>query len=172
MTDRPVDDVTEPPLQRDAAAPGGYVSTMPSDFALKTMNTVHRGLLKLTCGRAGYRVSNMPVLELTTIGRKSGQPRSVMLTSPVQDGQTLVVVASRGGDDTNPAWFLNLCDNPKVDVALQGGPKQPMQARVATPDERSTLWPRVVADHKNYAGYQTKTSREIPLVLLEPARSN
>jgi deazaflavin-dependent oxidoreductase (nitroreductase family) len=168
MNHRPVDDVTRPRLQGDEAQGGGYVQLMPSDFALKTMNAVHRGLLKLTCGRAGYHVSNMPVLELTTIGRKSGQPRSVMLTSPVQDGTTLVVVASRGGDDTNPAWFLNLRDNPEVDVALQGAPKKAMLARVATADERSALWPRVIADHKNYAGYQTKTSREIPLVLLEP----
>jgi deazaflavin-dependent oxidoreductase (nitroreductase family) len=141
---------------------------MPSDFALKTMNAVHRSLLKITCGRAGWHISNMPALELTTTGRKSGQPRSVMLTAPVQDGTTLVVVASRGGDDTHPAWFLNLRDNPDVEVALQGGPKQRMHARVATAEERSTLWPRVIADHKNYAGYQTKTSREIPLVLLEP----
>jgi deazaflavin-dependent oxidoreductase (nitroreductase family) len=141
---------------------------MPSDFALKAMNTVHRGLLKITGGHAGWQVSNMPVLELTTTGRKSGQPRSVMLTSPVQDGATLVVVASRGGDDTHPAWFLNLRDNPDVQVAVQGGPKKSMRARIATATERSTLWPRVIADHRNYADYQTKTSREIPLVLLEP----
>jgi deazaflavin-dependent oxidoreductase (nitroreductase family) len=110
----------------------------------------------------------MPVLELTTTGRKSGQPRSVMLTSPLQEGSTLVIVASRGGDDQHPAWFLNLRDNPDVEVAFKGGPKQPMRARVATPEERARLWPLVTADHKNYAGYQTKTQREIPLVLLEP----
>ncbi len=141
---------------------------MPSDFVLKTMNAVHRGLLKVSGGHAGWRVSNMPVLELTTIGRKSGQPRSVMLTSPLQDGDKLVVVASRGGDDTHPAWFLNLRDNPDVDVAFQGGSKQPMLARIASADERKRLWPQVIADHKNYAGYQTRTQREIPLVLLEP----
>jgi deazaflavin-dependent oxidoreductase (nitroreductase family) len=110
----------------------------------------------------------MPVLELTTTGRKSGQPRSVMLTSPLQEGSTLVIVASRGGDDQHPAWLLNLRDNPDVEVAFKGGPKQPMRARVATPEERARLWPLVTADHKNYAGYQTKTQREIPLVLLEP----
>ncbi|MEP7178578.1 MAG: nitroreductase/quinone reductase family protein, partial [Pseudonocardiales bacterium] len=85
---------------------------MPSDLVRKTMNTVHRGLLKLSGGRAGWNVSNMPVLELTTTGRKSGQQRSVMLTSPFQDGDSIVVVASRGGDDQSPAWFLNLRDNP------------------------------------------------------------
>ena len=141
---------------------------MPSDFALKTMNAVHRSLLKISGGRVGWNVSNMPVLELTTTGRKSGQPRSVMLTSPVQEGTTLVVVASRGGDDKPPAWLLNLQDNPDVEVALKGKAKQRMRARIATPEERSRLWPRVTADHKNYAGYQTKTTREIPLVLLEP----
>ena len=142
---------------------------MPSDLALKAMNTFHRGILKISGGRLGWQASNMPVLELTTKGRKSGQPRSVMLTSPLQEGETIVVVASRGGDDQHPAWFLNLRDDPAVEVALKGGPKRPMRARVASPEERSRLWPRVTEDHRNYAGYQTKTDREIPLVLLEPA---
>jgi deazaflavin-dependent oxidoreductase (nitroreductase family) len=140
---------------------------MPSDFALKTMNAVHRGLIKISGGRVGWQVA-MPVLELTTIGRKSGQPRSVLLTSPHQEGDTWVVVASRGGDDTHPAWFLNLRDNPEVEVSLKGGPKQPMRARIADADERARLWPKITADFKNYAQYQTKTEREIPLVFLEP----
>ena len=140
---------------------------MPSDFALKTMNAVHRGLIKLTGGRVGWQVA-MPVLELTTTGRKSGQPRSVLLTSPHQEGDTWVVVASRGGDDTHPAWFLNLRDKPEVEVSLKGGPKQPMRARIADAGERARLWPKITADFKNYAQYQTKTEREIPLVFLEP----
>lgn len=135
---------------------------------LKTMNTAHRALLKVTFGKVGWSAGPMAVLELTTIGRKSGQRRSVMLTSPVQEGDTWVVVASRGGDDTHPAWFLNLRDNPDVEVSLQGKPKQPMHARVATTEERARLWPTVTSVAKNYAGYQTKTEREIPLVLLEP----
>ena len=142
---------------------------MPSDLQLKAMNTLHRGMLKLSGGRLGWNAASMPVLELTTIGRKSGQPRSVMLTSPLQEGTTIVVVASRGGDDQHPAWFLNLRDNPDVEVTWKGEPKRRMRARVASADERARLWPRVTADHKNYAGYQTKTEREIPLVLLEPA---
>jgi len=141
---------------------------MPSDFALKAMNGFHRTLLKISGGRIGWSASGMPVVELTTIGRKSGLPRSVMLTSPVQEGSTIVVVASRGGDEQHPAWFLNLKENPDVEVALKGAPKQKMHARVATPEERARLWPLVTAEHKNYAGYQTKTSREIPLVLLTP----
>src|SRR5215210_1730425 len=122
---------------------------MPSDLALKTMNTVHRAVLKLSMGKLGWKAGTMPVLELTTTGRKSGQPRSVMLTSPVQEGDTVVIVASRGGDDTHPAWFLNLRDNPDVEVALKGKPKQRMRARVATPEERARLWPQVTTKYKN-----------------------
>jgi deazaflavin-dependent oxidoreductase (nitroreductase family) len=141
---------------------------VPSDLALKTANAMHRALVKVTFGRIGWRAGPMPVLELTTIGRKSGHARSVMLTSPVQEGATWVVVASRGGDDHHPAWFLNLRDRPDVEVSLQGKPKQPMRARIAGPEERARLWPQVTATYKGYAGYQEKTTREIPLVLLEP----
>jgi deazaflavin-dependent oxidoreductase (nitroreductase family) len=141
---------------------------MPSDLGFKAMNAIHRLLLKVSGGRAGWTAMEMPVLELTTRGRKSGQPRSVMLTSPLQEGPALVVVASRGGDDRSPAWFHNLQANPDVEVRLQGRPRQRMRARVATASERERLWPLVTADHKNYADYQTKTAREIPLVLLEP----
>src|SRR3984957_1021785 len=122
---------------------------MPSDLQLKTMNTLHRGLLKLSGGRVGWTGMRMPVLELTTTGRKSGQPRTVMLTSPVQEGTTLVIVASKGGEDTHPAWFLNLRENPDVEVAMKGQPKRRMRARVADDEERARLWPRVIADHKN-----------------------
>lgn len=141
---------------------------MPSDLALKVMNGTHRVLLKLSFGRIGWSFSGMPALELTTIGRKSGQPRAVMLTSPLQERSTLVVVASRGGDDRPPAWLLNLQANPTVQVSLQGAPKEPMKARVATPDERARMWPQIAGRYKNYAGYQRKTEREIALVLLEP----
>ena len=141
---------------------------MPNDLVLKAMNTVHRGVLKISGGRLGWKAQHMPVLELTTTGRRSGRQHSVMLTSPVREGTSLVVVASRGGDDRSPAWFFNLSENPDVMVALQGGPKKPMRARPATPQERERLWLKVVADHRNYAAYQRKTSRVIPLVLLEP----
>jgi deazaflavin-dependent oxidoreductase (nitroreductase family) len=142
---------------------------MPSDLALKLMNGFHRAVLKLSGGRLGWTGGGMPVLELTTTGRKSGQPRTVMLTSPVQEGETIVIVASRGGDDTHPAWFLNLRDQPEVEVVFQGKPKQRMRASVATEEQRSRLWPKVTEKYRNYAQYQTRTAREIPLVLLEPA---
>jgi deazaflavin-dependent oxidoreductase (nitroreductase family) len=141
---------------------------MPSDVVLKAMNTAHRALLKASGQRLGWAFSGMPALELTTTGRKSGRPRAVMLTSPLQEGAAYVVVASRGGDDKAPAWLHNLRANPDVEVALQGKPKQPMHARVATAEERARMWPVIARKYKNYAGYQRKTTREIPLVLLEP----
>jgi deazaflavin-dependent oxidoreductase (nitroreductase family) len=141
---------------------------MPSDLVLKVMNTLHRGVVKVSGGKVGWEAGHMPVVELTTIGRKTGEPRTVMLTSPHQEGEAIVVVASRGGDDQNPAWFLNLGTNPRVEVRYKGGPRQPMTARAATPEERARMWPLITEAHANYAEYQTKTEREIPLVLLNP----
>jgi deazaflavin-dependent oxidoreductase (nitroreductase family) len=141
---------------------------MPSDLTLKTMNAIHRLLLRGTGGRAGREVAGMPVLELVTTGRRSGEPRAVMLTSPLRDGDAYVVVASRGGDDQHPAWFLNLRDEPRVQVSVQGGPRRAMLASVATPDERTRMWPAVVARYRGYGNYQRRTRREIPLVLLRP----
>ncbi len=110
----------------------------------------------------------MPVVELTTTGRKSGQPRTSMLTSPLRSGDSIIVVASRGGDDHHPAWFLNLRAHPYVTARISGGTIEAMSARVATPSERAELWPRITAKYRNYAEYQTKTAREIPLVFLTP----
>lgn len=142
---------------------------MPSDAVLKTMNTIHRGLLKISGGRIGWTAGKMPVLELTTTGRKSGAKRSVMLTSPHQDGDSLLIVASRGGDDQHPAWFLNLRDDPAVEVAQHGDAAKPFTARILSSEERAELWDTVTGAYKNYAGYQEKTDREIPLVFLDPA---
>ena len=141
---------------------------MLPDVVFKAMNLIHRGVHAATGGRIGWDFMNMPVRELTPTGRKSGQPRSVILTSPVQEGSTIVVVGSRGGTDQHPDWFLNLRDLPDVEVAWKGGPRKPMRAHVATPEERERLWPKVVERYGGYAQYQTKTDREIPLVLLDP----
>jgi len=142
---------------------------MPTDAQLRTMNRVHRALLKITRGRFGWTAAKMPVLELTTTGRRSGQPRSVMLTSPYQEGDATVIVASKGGEDTHPDWFLNLRENPQVAVSMQGAPSQTMTARVASDEERGRIWPLITEKYTNYAGYQKKTDREIPLAFLEPA---
>jgi deazaflavin-dependent oxidoreductase (nitroreductase family) len=145
-----------------------YHRAVPSDLALKAMNRVHRVVLGASKGRFGWSFYGMPVIELTTTGRRSGQPHTTMLTSPYVEGSTLVIVASRGGDDRNPAWFLNLVEEPSVLVSVGGKPKMPMRAQVAGPGERGRLWPLITAQHRNYAGYQRKTKREIPLVLLRP----
>jgi deazaflavin-dependent oxidoreductase (nitroreductase family) len=141
---------------------------MPSDFTFKTMNRIHRSLLKVSGGRLGWTAGKMPVLELTTTGRKSGQPRSTMLTSPWQDGDTMALVASAGGNDHDPAWFLNLSDDPAVTIKTDGRTRS-MTARIAAGDERADLWRQITAKYKNYGGYQSKTDREIPVVLLESA---
>ena len=78
---------------------------MPSNATLKAMNIAHRIILRVTGGRKGWEAGNMPVLELTTTGRKTGKPRSVMLTSPIQEGESIVIVASRGGDDFHLVVF-------------------------------------------------------------------
>jgi deazaflavin-dependent oxidoreductase (nitroreductase family) len=142
---------------------------MPSDAALKVMNAAHRLILKASFGKLGWTAGKMPVLELTTTGRKTGQRRSVMLTSPLQQDGTVVIVASKGGEDTHPAWYLNLVADPAVEVALAGAPAAPYTARVASTEERAELWPTITASYRGYAGYQEKTDREIPLVLLAPA---
>lgn len=141
---------------------------MPSDAVLHAMNAVHRVLIAVSGGRLGWHVAGMPALRLTTTGRTSGRPRSVMLTSPVQLGEAYVVVGSRGGDDQHPAWFHNLRADPDVRVSVGGRPAVPMRARVLSDAERAEVWPTVSARFATYAAYQRRTSRVIPLVALEP----
>lgn len=128
---------------------------------------MHEQLFRATKGRIGASGFGMPVLILGTIGRKSGKLRTVMLTSPVQLGESLVIVASYGGDNRHPTWFLNLRDNPEVEVTMRGSTRK-MKARIASPEERAELWPRVTEKYRGYAAYQRRTDREIPLVILEP----
>lgn len=142
---------------------------MPSDLAFKLMNGMHRIVLRSTGGRLGWSGYGMPVVELTTTGRKSGKPRKTMLTTPYQEGSTVVIVASAGGNDRHPAWYLNILSNPDVTVAIGGEPAQRMRAETASPEERARLWPIITRHHRNYAGYQRRTQREIPVVLLRPA---
>jgi deazaflavin-dependent oxidoreductase (nitroreductase family) len=146
------------------------ISPVPSDLAFRLMNQTHRMLLRATGGRVGWYAPGyrMPVVQLTTTGRKSGQPRTTMLTSPYQEGSMLVLVASAGGNDRHPAWYLNVLSNPEVTVVLGGKPARRMRADTAGPEERARLWPIITRDHSNYAGYQKRTTREIPVVVLRP----
>ena len=135
---------------------------------LKTMNTIHRTMMSVTGGRVGWTVAKMPVIELTTTGRKSGQQRSTMLTTPWQDGDAMAIVASAGGNDAHPAWYLNLDADPNVTVRTEDG-ERAMTARTVSGDERAELWDAITSKYSNYAGYQKKTDREIPVVVLEPS---
>jgi hypothetical protein len=118
-----------------------------ADVSLKTMSRVHRAIVHLSGGQLLGSAFGMPVVELHTTGRKSGRPRSTMLTAPVVDGDRVVLVASKGGDDRDPDWYRNL---------------------MASAAEKAELWPRVVAAYQGYGGYQRRTERDIPLVILEP----
>ena len=128
---------------------------------------LHGGLYRLTGGRVGGRLAGMPVLLLTTTGRRSGKRRRVPLTY-FEDGDAFVVVGSKGGAPRHPGWYLNLVAMPEVEAQV-GRVHRRLRARRATPEEAARLWPVIVACWPGYARYQAKTSREIPLVLLEPA---
>ena len=141
--------------------------TKLTDLSMQAMNGVHRALLWGSRGRRGWTFGTMPAVELHTVGRTSGQRRSTMLTAPVHDGDTYVLVASKGGDDRHPFWYQNLVANPEVEITVRGRTVS-MTARTATFAEKAELWPRIVAAYRGYAAYQTKTSRDIPVVICEP----
>ena len=142
----------------------------PTIFQLKAMNFIHRMVIRLSFGHAGWSAAKMPVIKLTTTGRKSGLPRSVMLTSPYKENDSLIIVASKGGSDTPPDWLLNLKKEPNVEVSIQGAPNMAMSAEIADENERNRLWPVITKDYSNYGDYQTKTSRVIPLIFLRPVK--
>ena len=142
----------------------------PSLLTLKAMNFIHRSVIRLSLGRIGWMAAKMPVLELTTTGRRSGLPRSVMLTSPYQESDSFLIVASKGGADTPPDWFLNIKKDPNVEVRFQGAPGVAMFAEIVDEYERDRLWSMIVRDFSNYGDYQTKTSRVIQLVFLRPLK--
>ncbi len=123
---------------------------------------------RLTGGRIGGRFGRLNMLLLTTTGRKSGRPWTTPLTY-LADGDEMVLVASNGGSPGHPAWYLNLRSNPQVTVERLGR-KMAVTARTATPEEKARLWPMVVAMYSGYAGYQRRTTRQIPLVILRPER--
>ena len=137
------------------------------DLGFKVMNGVHRGLYAATGGRFPRRLLGMAAVELRTIGRKSGQTRTTMLTSPIHDEARVVLVASKGGDDRDPQWYRNLSANPDVEILIDGSVRQ-MRARTASAEEKAALWPEIVAAYKYYDSYQKRADREIPVVICEP----
>jgi deazaflavin-dependent oxidoreductase (nitroreductase family) len=138
-----------------------------ADLSMKAMNAVHRTLLGVSRGRLGWRIGPMPVVELHTVGRKTGAPRSTMLTAPIHEPERVVLIASKGGDERHPFWYLNLLAQPDVELT-ERGVTRPMRARTATAAEKAALWPAIVRAYAGYALYQRKTTRDIPVVICEP----
>ena len=140
---------------------------------MRLYSRAHVWVYQKTGGRLGstWRIGaafrhGVPVLLLTTIGRKSGQPK----TTPIlylEDGDRVVIVGSQGGMAKHPQWFLNLTQNPEVKVQI-GRRARTMRARVANPEEHAALWPRLVALYADFATYQAWTERVIPIIILEP----
>jgi deazaflavin-dependent oxidoreductase (nitroreductase family) len=133
------------------------------DNIAKTLAGLHVKAYKLTGGRF---VSNpgAPSLLLTTTGRKTGQPRTTALFY-LPDGERQVLVASYAGDARQPQWYLNLAADPNVTVQI-GGDVWESTATLVTGAERAALWPRLVENWPGYADYQTRTTRELPVVAL------
>ena len=138
-----------------------------TDVGFKALNRAHQTIVHLSGGRVLGSAFGMPAVELHTVGRKSGQPRSTMLIAPVIDGDRVVLVASKGGDDRDPDWYRNLVAHPEIELTVAGR-RRPMRARRASAGEKAELWPRVVTAYKGYGGYQRRTERDIPLVICEP----
>lgn len=133
---------------------------------LRVFWRIHRAFLRFSGGRFG-RTGTLPALLLTTHGRKSGRSRDVTLNY-VADGVSFVVIASYGGEDRDPAWWRNLKANPEAGVLL-GGKRTRVRAREAEGAEREKLWSRFIAGDPSYIEYQRRTTRRLPVVVLEPA---
>ena len=128
---------------------------------------VHTLLYRLSRGLVGHRMPGMAaMLLLDHVGAKSGKARTTPLVY-IEDGDAFVIVASKGGHPKHPAWFHNLRANPETTIQV-GSRRIPVTARVATDPERERLWPEVVRAYSGYEGYQRRTDRKIPLVMLEP----
>lgn len=132
----------------------------------KLFNRLFNAWFRFRKGKVGFR--GAPACILHTTGARTGQPRETpLLFLDVGDGR-YAVVGSNGGDDRDPAWVHNLRAKPQVEVEVRGA-RQPMTAAIADDATRDELWPRLVAIYKQYAEYQTKTGRRIPVILLTPS---
>jgi F420H(2)-dependent quinone reductase len=134
-------------------------------YAISNANVA---IYRRTGGRFGNAIKGAPVLLLDHVGRKTGAQR----TAPVlylPDGDDIVIVASRGGSDAMPAWWLNLEANPTTTVQI-GRERKRVTARRATSEEKAKLWPRLLEMYPDYGVYQSRTARDIPVVILSPAQ--
>jgi deazaflavin-dependent oxidoreductase (nitroreductase family) len=146
----------------------GYLDVADRSWPLlRRLSGAHTSLYRATNGLVGHRIPGLPpMLLLDHVGAKSGALRTTPLLY-VDDGEALVIVASKGGYPAHPAWFHNLLANP--DTTIQVGRKRiDVHAREASPTERERIWPQMVDIWSGYDDYQERTDREIPLVILEP----
>ena len=141
---------------------------------IRTMSKVNVALYRWTGGLLGskWRMGSafpwgVPVLLLTTIGRKSGQPRTAPLLF-IEEDDNIVIVASQAGLPKNPLWYNNIEANPDVQIQIKRR-KMKTKARTASPEERERLWPKLVAHNPDIASYATWTDRVIPVLICEPA---
>lgn len=139
-------------------------------FGAKLLEGSHRVSAAVTGGRFPKKLVGMELLELHTIGRKTGQRRSTLLSTPIFDDEQLILVASKGGYPDDPIWYKNLVANPNIEITMNGV-TTPMVARTATAQERVELWPQITKAARTYAGYQKRAPREIPVVICTPASS-
>ena len=134
---------------------------------IKLMSRVNTWAYRATGGRLGGRFrGGAPVMLLTAVGRKTGARHTTPLLY-LRDGDRVVTVASKGGMDHHPLWYRNLLANPDVEVQI-GTRVEPMRAHTASDAEKAALWPKLVAMYPDYADYQRRTTRSIPVVILSP----
>lgn len=129
----------------------------------------HQTIYTKSNGRLLAKVGPLRMVKLTTTGRRSGQPRSTMLIAPDATDDRVLLVASNSGAGTHPAWYLNLRDEPTVELDIDGDTRA-MTARTLSDDERAATWPRLVRRFPPYAVYQLGNDRQIPVVALETTR--
>jgi|SRR5947209_3932981 len=137
--------------------------------AQRIFTGAHTFFYRLSGGKLGGRFRKSPVLLLITTGRKTGKQRTTPLLY-LRDGNNIVLVASNGGAAKHPTWWLNLQTHPQTEVEV-GSQKLHVTARQANAEERQHLWPLLVDMYSPYDDYQQKTSREIPVVILEPVEA-
>jgi deazaflavin-dependent oxidoreductase (nitroreductase family) len=142
---------------------------LPPRWFIRLAWSTHRGVYRVTGGRIGLwrpRAGRWGTLRLTTTGRRSGRPRSVLL-GYVEDGPSLVTMAMNGWGDGEPAWWLNLQAHPDATVDLADGPRL-VRGRAAVGAERSRLWERWRAIDANLDAYAARRSSQTAVVILEP----
>jgi deazaflavin-dependent oxidoreductase (nitroreductase family) len=149
------------------AHPPRALNSAGTGVLIKWMSRINTAAYKMSGGRVGGTfLQGAPVALLTTIGRKTGQPRVSPLLF-LRDGNRVVLVASQGGRADNPMWYLNLKANPRVTVQIKKEVLR-LTARDATVAERAQYWPQLVSMYSAFADYQSWTERVIPIVICDP----